>query len=429
MRAATHPLDTPALERLWRAARRARERRGAEGDARLTLERVSAAEASELDWLLEPVRRGGVHEGQDVRISLSRLADAVAVVGDDLRTVLERHGGPLADRPAAIRRARATEERAWAEIRSHRALTVHEGLNDWLERTRASGALGAPGRDPRARRRLELALDVVAALPRDGVERSALAAELAGDPHALDSGSPARRTSVEPLVRAMLAQLAGIDERGLDALRARELWAAFGVVCDPTTSTVLTLGIRARGRAPLARALRAQAGGHVVLTYGQLRSQPVRFDHPVVHVCENPAVVSGAERALGRACPPLVCAGGWPNAAVRLLCERLRAGGARLVYHGDFDWEGLAIASYVGEQLGTQHWRFDAAEYRRAAAQRRDLRPLGDRPARTPAGEMADALEEVGGILPEELVCDDLVEDLRAPTGSGSRFRWLGRPR
>lgn len=424
MRAAAHVLDSPALERLWQAARRARERRGAEGDARLKLERVSAAEARELDWLLEPVRRGGVHEGQDVRISLSRLGHAVAAAGEDLRTVLERHGGPLADRPAAIRRARAMEERAWAEIRSHPALADHEELGEWLERTRASGALGAPGRDPRARRRLELALDVVATLPRDGVERSALAAELAGDPHALDSGSPA-----ESLVRGMLARLAGVDERGLDALRARELWAAFGVVCDPTTATVLTLGLRARGRGPIARAVRAQAGGHVVLTYGQLRSQPVRLDHPLVRLCENPAVVSAAERALGRACPPLVCAGGWPNAAVRLLCERLRAGGARLVYHGDFDWEGLAIAAYVGEQLGTQPWRFDAVEYRRAAARWGDLRPLGDRPMRTPVSELADALEEVGGILPEELVCDDLIEDLRAVTATGSRFRRLGRPR
>jgi hypothetical protein len=67
----------------------------------------------------------------------------------------------------------------------------------------------------------------------------------------------------------------------------------------------------------------------------------------------------------------------------------------------------------VGERLGTQPWRFDAAQYRRAAARRRDLRPLGDRPARMPAGALADALEEVARTLPEELVCDDLVGDLR----------------
>lgn len=415
MRAAADPLDAPALGRLWEEARRARERRGAEGDARLKLERVSPDEARELDWLLAPVRRRGVHPGDDVRISLSRLAEAVAAVGDDLHAVLRRHGGPLADRPADARRARAAEQRAWEEIQRHAPLASHPELREWLERARASGALGAPGRDAHARRRLVLALDVVAALPRERVERSALSAELAGgDPHALDSGKPA-----ELLVRGMLAHLAGVDERRLDPLRARELWAAFGVECDPAAATVLTLGLRARGRSQLARALRAQVGGHVVLTYGQLRAQRPRFGHSVVHVCENPSVVTAAERELGSACPPLVCLGGWPNAAVQLLCERLRAGGAQLRYHGDLDWDGLAIAAHARERLGAEPWRFDAAEYRRVARLRSDLRPLGLRPARVPDGELADSLEELGRAVPEELVRDDLIADLRKPEVAG----------
>jgi uncharacterized protein (TIGR02679 family) len=429
-----HPLDAPALGRLWETARRARERRGAEGDAHITLERVSAAEARELDWLLAPVRRRGVHPRDDVRISLSRLAEAVAAAGDDLYAVLERHGGPLADRPAEARRARAAAQRVWEEIQRHPALAGRPELRDWIERARASGALGAPGRDAQARRRLVFALDVVAALTRpesvegpalsagggdalaqrpagsrERVERSALSAELAGgDPHALDSGRPA-----ELLVRGMLAHMEGVDERRLDPLRARELWAAFGVECDPAAATVLTLGLRARGRSPLARALRAQIGGHFVLTYGQLRTQRPRFRHSVVHLCENPSVVTGAERELGSACPPLVCLGGWPNAAVQLLCERLRAGGAELCYHGDFDWDGLAIAAHARERLGAVPWRFDAAEYRRVAARRSDLHPLGARPARVPDGELADALQEVGRVVPEELVLEELIADLR----------------
>ena len=419
MTTAAHPLDVPALGRLWEAARRARERRGAEGDARVTLTRVSLAEARELDWLLAPVRRRGVHAGQDVRVSLSQLAQAVAAAGDDLRGVLERHGGPLVDRPAAARRARAAERCVWEGIERHSALIARPELRDWVERARVGGALGAPGRDAAARRRLMCALDVVDELPREKVERSALSAEVCGgEPHALDSGS-----RVELLVRGMLAHLQGVGERRLDALRARELWAAFGVECDPTAATVLALGLRARGRSPLARAVRAQAGGHVVITYGQLRSQPVRFSHPVVHVCENPSVVTAAERELGSDCPPLVCLGGWPNAAVRLLCARLRAGGASLLYHGDFDWDGLAIAAHAREQLGALPWRFDAVEYRRAAALWSDLRRLGKRPPRTPDGEVADALEEVGRVVPEELVREDLVADLREASGKGLPFR------
>jgi hypothetical protein len=42
-----------------------------------------------------------------------------------------------------------------------------------------------------------------------------------------------------------------------------------------------------------------------------------------------------------------------------------------------------------------------------------DPRPPGSRPARVPVGELADVLEEVGRAVPEELVRDDLIAELR----------------
>ena len=55
-----------------------------------------------------------------------------------------------------------------------------------------------------------------------------------------------------------------------------------------------------------------------------------------VFVCENPTVVRAAQRALGAACAPLICTGGWPSAAVTGLLAQLRAAGARLrsIAHG-----------------------------------------------------------------------------------------------
>ena len=89
--------------------------------------------------------------------------------------------------------------------------------------------------------------------------------------------------------------------------------------------------------------------------------------HPEdVFVCENPIVVRAAQRALGTACRPLVSTGGWPSAAASALLDQLRAGGATLRHHGDFDWDGLAIHQALVRDAGVMPWRYDAATYNRA---------------------------------------------------------------
>lgn len=45
-----------------------------------------------------------------------------------------------------------------------------------------------------------------------------------------------------------------------------------------------------------------------------------------IFTCENPVVVRAAELALGTSCHPLICTGGWPNAAVLTLLDGLHAG-------------------------------------------------------------------------------------------------------
>ena len=65
---------------------------------------------------------------------------------------------------------------------------------------------------------------------------------------------------------------------------------------------------------------RAIRGTHLVLTYGQLSASVLRWPPGApCFSCENPSVLIAAERALGEACPPLVCTGGRPSDAVRLL--------------------------------------------------------------------------------------------------------------
>lgn len=79
----------------------------------------------------------------------------------------------------------------------------------------------------------------------------------------------------------------------------------------------------------------------------QLVRDPPRFDlaGATVSVCENPVVLAAAAERLGPGCPPLVCTGGQPGAAVTALLRLLIAAGARVRHHGDFDWGGVSIAT------------------------------------------------------------------------------------
>lgn len=82
-----------------------------------------------------------------------------------------------------------------------------------------------------------------------------------------------------------------------------------------------------------------------------------------VYVCENPAVVAAAAERLSAGCAPLVCVEGQPKAAAHRLLGQLVEAGARLLYHGDFDWPGLAIANQLFNRHGATAWRFQAAGY------------------------------------------------------------------
>jgi uncharacterized protein (TIGR02679 family) len=198
----------------------------------------------------------------------------------------------------------------------------------------------------------------------------------------------------------------------------RRLWERFGVLTDPVSADVLTLGLRPLPHGRLASALERMAGRHFRLTLGQIAAEPLRFETPeVVHVCENPAVVVAAEARLGAASAPLICVGGWPSSAADALLTGLAGQGAELRYHGDFDWEGVRIAALVRRRYGARSWRYDAASYRAARAAHADrVQPLEGRPPASGLdAELVAAMLACGGDLQEEAVLDDLVEDLATP--------------
>ncbi|HEX9042440.1 MAG TPA: TIGR02679 family protein, partial [Trebonia sp.] len=276
--------------------------------------------------------------------------------------------GPVRD----LSRDQADMASAWAAAFApvDEAVAGRPELAAWREWLGATGVVRrlAPSPDT-ALVLLDQVATVLRRLPSRGIPVGRLAAECCGDAHALDEGRPAG-TLVLSAVRA-LAGLPVAAEAGADARRAA--WAAVGVHLDELSSFVLCLGLPGDTRTALGKVLAVQreAGQPAVLTLRQLRCHDTALSAGPVRVCENPVVVAAAADELGSRCPPLVCVGGQPSAAVWRLLELLGAGNAEFRYHGDFDWGGIRIARAVRQRAGQerwQAWRYDRDAYKAAAA-------------------------------------------------------------
>ena len=394
-------LDAPAFDRLWSEARRAWQRRGASGNAVVRVARLRRDEAAAIDGLPWPGRHLPIVAGADLRRPLAHLEGALREIGEELLAVLECHDGPVADLRADRRAAKAARADLFESLEQMVDASGHPELRVWL-----TGARLRPEDEPRAR----VALSIVAGLPAfERVDRATLAARACnGDSHALDPG-----TALERLVRRLLQHIDGCPDAELGALAVRRLYERFGLEPDPTSSVVLTLGLPGGHASAAGRVLAASTGHHAVLSYGLLRDDPPRWpDALAVFVCENPAVVHAAERALGAACAPLVCTAGWPGSAAQLLLESLRNAGARLCHHADFDPDGIAMHAHLTHTYGAEPWRFDAPTYLAEVATHR---PDAHRPPSTSGGaeDLRAAHDRVGLQVVEELVLLELMEDLR----------------
>ena len=133
-----------------------------------------------------------------------------------------------------------------------------------------------------------------------------------------------------------------------------------------------------------------------------------------VYVCENPNLVAIAADALGEYCAPLVCTDGMPAAAQRTLLAQLARAGARLRYHGDFDWPGIAIANSVIDAFGAVPWRFEAVDFRAALDQNPETtRALGGNPVLSRwDGALTEAMLVHGRAIDEEALAASLLPDL-----------------
>ena len=236
-----------------------------------------------------------------------------------------------------------------------------------------------------------------------------LAAEGAGDSHALDRGQP-----LATLCLRAIAVLHGIDGQRSASAR-RQAWATLGVIIDDLSSPVLTFNLRAAVDSALGQLLDLyrQQGQPGFLTYRQLQTgnvfEPLDPAMRRVFICENPSIVSAAARELGARCHPLICTNGQPTSSVHLLLSQLRCAGAQLWCHADFDWAGLSIVRQLVDGHTAIPWRMSVEEYRAASATV-SLDPQPFTASWSP--QLPDAIRARGKAVYEEQLIRSLLEDL-----------------
>lgn len=335
---------------------------------------------------------------RSMQIDVAEIDAALARVGlaSSLRDALEQLDGPIIDTMAQRLQVRSQWQQviegcAHLDLRAALQTAVGLGL---LKRLCASR--------PEAGARLVLdAGRVLRQLPAAGIPRAQLAVATLGDAHALDAGS-----AVATLVLSALRHGAAPDD---DADRARELWAAAGVLVNELARPALTLN--------LPGPTGTEPGEPAYFSLRRLLRSPSPWavaGRPVF-VCENPNLLAIAADQLGPNCAPLVCTDGMPAAAQRVLLTQLRAAGATLHYHGDFDWPGLRIGNQMIREHDARPWRFSTADYRAAViGAPRPGRPLDDAAVSALWDDtLAGAMLAERLAIDEEGLADVLLDDLR----------------
>ncbi|QJC50411.1 DUF2399 domain-containing protein [Paenibacillus albicereus] len=236
------------------------------------------------------------------------------------------------------------------------------------------------------------------------IRKPVLAAEVSGNPHALDLNQPAGRLFFQALLSVSYpgeikdvpdrAAETGQPSRGaddfdadaldtesdlsrevlrnLDTLAAREVYRRWGVLDDDFSSYVhVFYSGRHQGRwAPRGE----------VWTLAQVESMSELPPVTELYVVENPAVYAsliessapvygeGQDGPRSGAAPMLLCTSGPASAAaLRLLDLYVRSGRLQgsIHYSGDYDGKGIAMANVLWRRHGAcfSPWRFDSETY------------------------------------------------------------------
>ena len=409
-----------ALEPVWVRIAERLERNGVRAEGRLRVTGLDRDQRHAMgDLLGRPVTTA------QVSVDLADLDQRMRMraglgLAEAAQTVL---GRALVDRRA--RAARQAERRAEPTAAALAWVEAHPEVDwpwvgGWLETLRSDGLLGrdpepvtlvtsalevlhhrrafiaADSQSPRRRQRRSKGDDV-----QGPVSRSALAAAVCHDAHALDDD---RR-----LAGAVLRAVAGVagSPPPADARDRRELWDRLGVVTDLVSSTCLVWRLPGQmlGDGGRARGLDTEQPTH--LTWWDLRSgmRVERVDR--VLVCENPSVLEAI--ATAELDVAVICTSGRANLVTGQVLSHVAESKSPMTYHGDFDWPGLAMAADALDRYGAKPWLMTAEDYEGVPGSL----PLKGSPVESAWDpELAAAMRQRGVAVHEEAVLDQIIDAL-----------------
>lgn len=343
----------------------------------------------------------------DARLRAAGLAHS-------LQDALEQLDGPIVAKASQ----RKTLSAQWSALTTSASAEDSPILRAWLQNTATSmPLLKRLGRDPTRAKQLLLATDaVLRRLPTEGLPRSQLAAETLGDAHALDAGRPVATLvlsawRLHERTKSFLGDETTETHGGAEE-RLREVWSRAGVLVNELARPALFLNLPVAPAPPHTWL----PGEPAYLSLRQLVRKPYSWqvEGRNVYVCENPNIVAIVADRLGAHSAPLVCTDGMPAAAQRILLDQLAAAGARLHYHGDYDWPGIGIGNHVMRTWQAIPWRFGCRDYLAAVmvapTRPRDLDVFGIEALWDT--ELRAAMDTQGLAIPEEAVVSTLVGDL-----------------
>jgi uncharacterized protein (TIGR02679 family) len=331
-----------------------------------------------------------------------------AGIAASLRAALEQLDGPIVH----LATAREEAQRLWSGVADGRR---DRGLRRFLEAPAGLGLLKRlSGGDPLAAHELcDRVEAVLRCLPAAGLTRAQLAADVLGDPHALDNGRFA--ATLVLAARRQVAVAGGAIETDIPGEKARDVWAKAGILVNELARPVLFLNLPGAGPEQIS-------GEPCYASLRRLIRSPPSWGVAgrTVYVCENPNLLAIAADRLGRFCPPIVCTDGMPAAAQDGLLSQLARQGANLWYHGDFDWAGLGIGNVMMRDYHARPWRFGAVDYRAAvrAAPRSGHRLKGAEVLASWDEDLAPVMREHQMAIAEEGVAASLLQDLERGAGS-----------
>lgn len=348
------------FDRVWLVAADPPEDRIAAG--------LESLDARELRWLTSASRRSapraldrvgeaGLHAA--ARAGLVRLLHDLA---PDRRGITRLHRvEPDPDAAGTLAAWRDGRDAA----RHDDAIRVAEAWRGHGDPTRIADRVRQE-RDPLRRgRTAEVLVALAGRLPAEGTPLASLAAEIAGDAHALDGG-----TRLGGMAVSAAALAAGL-EPPQDALERHAVWEAVGVVPDPWSSSLVgwRLPLVASHPAGAVAAAYDRVGCAALLSLevvkagGRLMNPPSEGGPATVWVVENASLLAALVEAEVDA--PVLWRAGNPSAAVRRVLQAVAKAGWTVAVGSDFEPVGLRGAISVLEVVGARGrpWRLSVDDY------------------------------------------------------------------